>query len=252
MCHSWSHRELMNQKPLEEAGTLQPPSKWESLFLLGNLGRVRLLCNEYVPKVPRQVGHSWQVGILSHFPEMDWTPGKGNSPSSKDLSALAVLFTTSVASALWVTLTHPFVLWPRCLVTPGLCETKSHKEFFLEVGSLSVPPSQIYPPPTTGSPGSDLPSVPLFFPAHPVLLLSWLTSLRLVLGCCARNYTHVIRSRTSQPYTKAQMVAPRSGSRVTEFEQGLLGFEPSSASFQCCTGSSCPSILPHIENSMIN
>ena len=115
-------------KHLEEAGTLQP----------------ELLCNENIPS-PK----SWQEEFSVIFPRWIEHQGRGTSQVPTILAS-AILFTTSVASVTWVTLTHPCVLWPHCLVSPWLCETKAYKEIFLVAGSLSVPPSQLYPHPTTG------------------------------------------------------------------------------------------------------
>lgn len=142
---------------------------------------------------------SWKVGILSHFPDMDKAPGKGNFPSSNDLGLSRL---QPQLLLLWVTLTHAFALWPHCLVTAWLCVTNSTKRMLPGSWSPSVPPPQSCPYGLSVhailSPAEAPWAVisppflrPFSCPSPP-----WLTSLGLVLGCCARHCTHI--SRTSR------------------------------------------------------
>lgn len=135
------HQELINKKLIiQSRAHCNPPNKCELLFLSGNLGRVRLLCNKNFPKAPRV--RRWEFSAIS----LTWIEHQERGTSQvPTVTASAVLFTTPVASVM----SHSYT--SLCTVTtwsgPPWAETKPYTENSSCIlgGSVVVPPLLVHP-----------------------------------------------------------------------------------------------------------
>lgn len=141
---------------------------------------MRPLCDENFPKVPR--AGRWEFSVIS--PRWREHTREGELPKFQQ-SRLRLFFSQPQLLLFCESLLHI----PGCcahIVTPWLCETNFCKEIFLEVGSLSVPPSVTpWPEHRRGVYGILSPaiaprwrsSLSLSLPDFHIILLLWLTSL---------------------------------------------------------------------------
>lgn len=157
-----------------------------SIILIGKYPQGEAALQWQLPLNPK----SWKVGILSHFPDMDNTPGKGNSPSSNDLGLSHLLYNPSCFCD--ESLLHmPFTMATLSGYRLVVCD-----KFYKENASWQlVPPQFLHPnhvlmaecPCNSKSWRSSWAvSSPPFLCPFSCPCPSWLTALGLVLGCCAR------------------------------------------------------------------